>query len=647
VNAPDLDETLAQIDRLSSAHNVISDGAFEQIRCLDALGPSAAPSLVALIERNTDLWFDVAVPLFWLVERAPAAAEGLFLRLLGRPAARSLAVRGLVRSGGVASAVGLLDRPSPAERLGAAVALAYAPEVRAEASLEEAPAKESCGEVALALRLALWRRDRRAPMTPAAWDLGGADTPAHPAWTRVAYLRGSLLREVSESFDAGDDAELDQALRRHGSSPASGTAWAWRSGAGLSDAASAGLAKLIALTVAYGGDEASVVLLLSCVRYRVDEATAAEIGRGPLSRLALPIWADDAWFDKAGPGFGTGKSKQVYPRLHALAEADRPIAAQWVRHALRRPGFHGYRHSLWINAGPLVRVEPASDRLEALPDHGFSAAGERPWDHAGAPLTLRLGSGGSLAIVDGDGKTKKSPPKPPAPATAAALKAATAALKQLERRAKATSSLTLAILEEAMIAARTWAPEAWQARFLGHPFYRHAGALLVFLAGEVPFIIDVRGRLIDVDGSELALREPVRVAHPIDLAAGARTTLRDRLPDQPFPQLDRSFRDLARAEVHPGPHDVSSLLDGFAARGYCRGRSDPFTYHARDIGPYCQIVVSHEALRWNQRTGSLAATGVSVRRDELTVPWEAVPPSLRSEIALDLEKLGLSTGIGR
>ena len=42
-------------------------------------------------------------------------------------------------------------------------------------------------------------------------------------------------------------------------------------------------------------------------------------------------------------------------------------------------------------------------------------------------------------------------------------------------------------------------------------------------------------------------------------------------------------------------HDVSSLRERFGAQGYCCGRGNTYTFHARDIGPYCQIVVTHAA----------------------------------------------------
>lgn len=637
----DVHDLVERIGAASSANGSTSEDAYVLARQLDRFGAEAVAPLARLIDGSTNIWFDAAPPLFWLVERHAAEARGLFLRHLGHPARRALCVRGLLSAGAAADATPLLRDASPAVRLGAAVVLACAHEVDATGPLRDALRDEAAGEAALAMRLALLRRGVREPMSDASFDFAGADTPAHKAWTRVAWLRDGPIREVAASFGAADDARLDGALaRRAAGGPAPADALLWRSGAPLSAAARSGLDALLATEVPRGGDRAPVELLLACVRHRLDEASAAGVLALP-SKVSPAVWADEAWIDAEGARLEKGGSRAVYNRLHVLDGSDRPEAVQWIAHGLRALSFHGYVYSLWRSAGPLARVEPAQDRLEALPDHGLSPAGERTLVHGAVTATLRLDAGGELLFVLPSGKTKKSLPKP-AGAPPQDVAAMEATVKALRRRAAHTFEIASGVLETAMIAGREWSPAAFRARFVDHPFGATIGASLVFLlrggrsfhlAGGVPR---------DLESREVALDGQVRIAHPVDLSPDERAAWRARLPSfPPFPQLDRDVHPASLPDVLPGPHPLDTLLGRLAALRYLGERGDVHSGHRRFIGPYFTVTLEHTPVRWNQRTGDVEVLAVRVRHGELDVPAGAIPRALLSEIRADLASLGI------
>ncbi|APR77251.1 Molybdate metabolism regulator [Minicystis rosea] len=644
MSSPTLADVLARIEAASSANAVISDAAYAAMRDLDRIGAAAVAPLLALVEQNRNIWFDALPPLFWLVERHPVEARSLFLRQLGNGRRRDLAVRGLLRAGAAPETLPLLRDPSPSIRLGAAFTLACAPDVDATRALVEALRDEEVGETALALRLALLRRGVCAKMSESAFALGGADTPAHAAWTRVAWLRDGAIREVMASFDGDDDAGLDATLaaraKGQGSPMAPADPWRWASGAALSPDAARGLDALLRTSVPYGGDEASAILLLACVRHRLDgrtgEALAAHV---PL--VGAAIWASDAWIEAEGARFEKGDAKKIMARHNALTRTDRPEAVQWLARAMRSARFHGHRHSLWRHVGPLVGVMPAIERLEVLPEHGLSHAGERTLQHGSLSATVRLDGGGMLSFVDPKGQLKKSLPKPRG-ASAPDVEAVTALHKELRRRVESTWTMACETFEHAMMAGRRFTPDAFRARFVEHPIGARIAAGLIFMTGEGRSFWMGEGAPRDLASKPVSIDDAVRIAHPIDLSREEMEGWRSRIATQPFLQLEREAFAPALPQIVLGPHDVARLLARLHERGYVAGRTTPYTYHVRHIGPYFSLVIEHAPLPWNQSSGTLAIACTAVRRDELDVPIDDAPRSLVAELHADLVSLGLA-----
>jgi hypothetical protein len=312
-----------------------------------------------------------------------------------------------------------------------------------------------------------------------------------------------------------------------------------------------------------------------------------------------------------------------------------------LAHGLQRLPFSGYRHSLWRQVGPLAGVEPASDRLEALADHGFSRAGERVLRHGSAAATLRIGPQGELAFVDPSGKERKSLPRAKG-ASPRDVEEMNAAVKGLRRRVKNTFTIACEGFEAAMIAGRAWSPAALRARFVDHPIGAAIGASLVFLLCDGRSFRIAGGVPRDLSSREISVDAPARIAHPIDLSPEARDAWRAQIGSAPpFPQLDRELHPASLPDIAPGPYAVDALLERFAARRYLAGRGNILDYHCRDVGPYFTLVVEHAPIRWNETSGEMEVLGIRVRSGELDVPPATVPRSLLSELQADAARLGL------
>lgn len=119
--------------------------------------------------------------------------------------------------------------------------------------------------------------------------------------------------------------------------------------------------------------------------------------------------------------------------------------------------------------------------LERLaPRLGFNDQGERSFAYATRQLTVRMGSTGTLVLIDEQGKQHPRPPRSRKQDDAEQIAAARAEWKKLKRDYEVASSKQVHNLEQGLALRRGWTPAQWRTYIMGQPLLRSLASRLVW-----------------------------------------------------------------------------------------------------------------------------------------------------------------------
>ena len=286
--------------------------------------------------------------------------------------------------------------------------------------------------------------------------------------------------------------------------------------------------------------------------------------------------------------------------------------------------------------------EELEDRI--APDCGLDADGSRTFDYGPRTFAFVLGSDMKPKVRDEAGQVRASPPKPGVRDTNGA--AAVAEWKLVRKQVGEVAKLQAARLEQAMIARRRWAPEDLEAYVVGHSLMRLLARRLLWTAGDVTFRVTEEGDYADSRDEPVAVLEPVRLAHPLELSEAERATWGELVGDYelvpPFPPLGRPLYD-----VSVGPErfigrqaESMRLMSGLERAGWARGEVE-------DGGIYRSHELEYAGGRLTVEYGEGIIIGDPTYLGPQTFerfslegrPWEALEPVLRCEILATLDGL--------
>lgn len=286
--------------------------------------------------------------------------------------------------------------------------------------------------------------------------------------------------------------------------------------------------------------------------------------------------------------------------------------------------------------------EELEDRI--VPDCGLDTDGSRTFDYGPRTFAFVLGSDMKPKVRDETGQVRASPPKPGVRDTTGA--AALAEWKLVRKQVGEVAKLQAARLEQAMIARRRWAPEDFEAYVVGHPLMRLLARRLLWTSGTVTFRVTEEGDYADSRDEPVAVLEPVRLAHPLELGEAERAAWGELVGDYelvpPFPQLGRPLYDVSVGPERFAGRQVESmrLMSGLERAGWARGEVE-------DGGVYRSHELEYEGGRLTVEYGEGIIIGDPTYLGDQTVerfrlegrPWEALEPVLRCEILATLDGL--------
>ena len=230
--------------------------------------------------------------------------------------------------------------------------------------------------------------------------------------------------------------------------------------------------------------------------------------------------------------------------------------------------------------------EELEDRI--VPDCGLDADGSRTFDYGPRTFAFVLGSDMKPKVRDEAGQVRASPPKPGVRDTTGA--AAVAEWKLVRKQVGEVAKLQAARLEQAMIARRRWAPEDFEAYVVGHPLMRLLARRLLWTSGNVTFRVTEEGDYADSRDEPVAVLEPVRLAHPLELGEAERAAWGELVGDYelvpPFPQLGRPLYDVSVGPERFVGRQVESmrLMSGLERAGWARGEvEDGGVYRSHEL----------------------------------------------------------------
>jgi hypothetical protein len=163
-----------------------------------------------------------------------------------------------------------------------------------------------------------------------------------------------------------------------------------------------------------------------------------------------------------------------------------------------------------------VTVDAVYERF--LFDFGFDETGKRVFELGATMLEATLTPELTLALYDtGKKKTVRSVPKKDV--DPAVQKKAADELTDMRRNLKKAVGIKNGQLFEDYLEGTKIAAEQWKQSYLRNPFLRAAARLLVWAQGKKTFILTDAGP-VDSTGAAYAITdEPIRVAHPMEMAA--------------------------------------------------------------------------------------------------------------------------------
>jgi hypothetical protein len=299
------------------------------------------------------------------------------------------------------------------------------------------------------------------------------------------------------------------------------------------------------------------------------------------------------------------------------------VALGWLDHlawAAPDPAVRARSRALLARRAAAAGVEAETLAEQVLPTHGFDARGCQPLGDAPPGWTARLDHRGEVLLHDPSGLAVGGRKKAGIPA------AARAGADALARAVRVRVAQVRARLEEAMIAGRTWTPQAFAALFLDHPLLYPFTRQLVFAVGPGcapgrPFLISEEGEPLGRELEAARLDGPIRVVHPAELpeADAWRALWAELARDQPFRQLGRTCFDgpvpgpvLRHAATAPAPRR-RLVAAGWASAGPGLLRRT-----------------------WGDWTLEIGAEEAPLRASQEGEPGE-LPPRLRSELRLAVE----------
>lgn len=288
-------------------------------------------------------------------------------------------------------------------------------------------------------------------------------------------------------------------------------------------------------------------------------------------------------------------------------------------------------------------VDP--DIRSALRDAAIPSFDLGVLDLGGRTLRVTVGPLTKLVLVAEDGTTvpRLAPTKSDPEA-----KRAKADFDALSERFDAAVKEEAKRLEQAMVSGRRFAPDAFRALFLEHPWMNRLGERVLFVTEERVLFVLREGSPIGLDYGAVAIGSPVRIAHRDELTAAETSAWATHLAESEvielFPQLERPAFDgkLELGKKVPRPVLAARLLD----RGYRFGRTEDagnvFFSTKLFPGRGQMAVLEHTGINvqgngWNDDPATLHAVSFSglYDRDE-RLPDAVVDPVVRAEVGRDV-----------
>jgi hypothetical protein len=275
------------------------------------------------------------------------------------------------------------------------------------------------------------------------------------------------------------------------------------------------------------------------------------------------------------------------------------------------------------------------------------AAGPVTVTHGDVTLQLSVTADGlpDLSIRQGQRTLRAVPAALRKTEKVVALRARKAALAQQAARIRE-------VLEAAMIAQDTFTARD-VAGLRRHPLVAPVLGTLVWVDGQGQTLWQADGQACAADGTPVAVRGPLRVAHPADLVADSSwVTWQERLfagaCRQPFKQVFRELYALTATEREASP--VSRRYEGhqlqprqalalFGRRGWVTSRDDGLTSRAFHDHHLVARVEFADGFLTPLEADLPAIAGVWFTRhgERLAQPLESVPPVVFSETMRDLD----------
>ncbi len=359
--------------------------------------------------------------------------------------------------------------------------------------------------------------------------------------------------------------------------------------------------------------------------------------------FAAALLGDGAAIDRLGRRVETERRARRHKMarccVEAICRSDQPAATAWLAHLARAAPTLPLRMCAWSALNDRGRDGPMP---LALPSLGFDARGERPFDHGGRALTLRLRPGGTVAIFDGDRPLKALPTARRAD-DPAAVRAARARFATLKTDLAQTLTALKAALTESMVLQQ---PLADGAALLAHPvgFWIVRG---VIWRADVDFLLTEEGVPVDIRGHDLPPPDPaaLRPVHPIALSAAVRDRWSSLLVASghrpPFPQLDRP---VSRPEGPPSAALVRrpalspwQLARNLTRRGYLPDTSGGTIERALKFVGAWLLCIEHEPYSAYRRSGRVRLLHITVSQGQRRMP--RIPLTLQAELEADIAML--------
>ncbi len=294
---------------------------------------------------------------------------------------------------------------------------------------------------------------------------------------------------------------------------------------------------------------------------------------------------------------------------------------------------------------------PHDDVEAPVPDVGLDADGSATLAWSDRSYRVHVDETLAPVLVDATGERISAFPRARKGEDAKAHAAAKERFGAIVKDAKIVARYQTALLERMMCSGRTFRAQAFRERFLGHPFLRHLGRRVVWIARETPFRIAEDGTFADVKDARWELGDgDVGVVHPLALTAADLAAWKRIFADyeilQAFPQLLRETHVVPASAI--GEHELASIVGAATARGriFQLLRRD-FRFDHADVEPGTSalittlpcgasvtVVVTPEV-----REDAPTDATYTVTRARSTFALDRIPKIELSELVRDLEAL--------